>query len=198
MTDTIRQRRGDWMQTYTGRQFWPLDPLPEDVFIEDIAHALSMQCRYAGHVTRFYSVAEHSVLIARCAPPEAKLYALLHDASEAYLVDVPRPVKGWLDNYGSIEQQVDTAVMKRFGVFRYGMLPLGEVSEQVRVTTTVKVLDTRILVDERSQVMAPGLSWDGIDDVEPLRVVIEGWAPERAEQEFLSMFHSLTNTKAPE
>lgn len=91
MTDTIRQRRGDWMQTYTGRQFWPLDPLPEDVFIEDIAHALSMQCRYAGHVTRFYSVAEHSVLIARCAPPEAKLYALLgaSDAFEQFINNTP-------------------------------------------------------------------------------------------------------------
>jgi hypothetical protein len=81
--DADPSRRGDWMQTFTGRRFWPLDPRGEDVLIEDIAHALSLLTRYGGHCTRFYSVAEHSVLLARAATPENALWLLLHDASEA-------------------------------------------------------------------------------------------------------------------
>ena len=69
-------RKGGWIQTYTGRQFWPMDPRSHEVFIEDIAHSLSMMCRYAGHCERFYSVAEHSILLARHVSYENKLAAL--------------------------------------------------------------------------------------------------------------------------
>src|SRR5690606_5290032 len=82
-------RLGDWMQTFTGRAVYPLDLRPDDIDIQDIAHALSMQCRYAGHTRQFYSVAEHSVHVARwCRQygPAAALEGLLHDATEAYLV----------------------------------------------------------------------------------------------------------------
>lgn len=65
-------RHGDWMQTYSGRKFWPVDPRPEEVFIEDIAHALSMICRFGGHSLVFYSVAQHSVLVARNLKREHK------------------------------------------------------------------------------------------------------------------------------
>lgn len=95
----MNERKGDWIQTYTGRQFWPLDPKPEEVCIEDIAHALSQQCRYAGHTIRFYSVAQHSVEIALRVPRAAALWGLLHDAAEAYLVDLPRPVKYLMPAY---------------------------------------------------------------------------------------------------
>lgn len=65
------ERAGDWMQTFTGRQFWPMDPRPEDLDILDIAHALSLLCRFGGHCQRFYSVAEHSVHVSTLAtaPP---------------------------------------------------------------------------------------------------------------------------------
>jgi hypothetical protein len=66
--------RGDWIQTATGRPFWPIDPRPEDIDIEDIAHALSMLCRFGGHCLRFYSVAEHSVLLSQYVAPEHKLW----------------------------------------------------------------------------------------------------------------------------
>ena len=101
-------RKGDWIQTFTGRAFYVLDPRPEDVDIEDIAHALSMQCRFAGHCREFYSVAQHSVTASWLVPPEDALWGLLHDAAEAYVVDLPRPIKrAWqLESYGIIDRDV--------------------------------------------------------------------------------------------
>lgn len=102
-------RRGDWMQTFSGRQFWPCDPRADEVCIEDIAHALSMQCRFAGHVRKFYSVAEHCVRASWIVPDRFKLAALLHDAAEAYVVDLPRPIKRQpeLRAYLHIEERVE-------------------------------------------------------------------------------------------
>ena len=80
--------------TYSGRRFWPLEPRPQDVDIEDIAHAMSMKCRFTGHAEGFISVAEHSVNVARFLPPKLRLHGLLHDAAEAYLPDIARPIKG--------------------------------------------------------------------------------------------------------
>ena len=81
-------RIGDWMQTYTGERFWPLDPRIEDIHIRDISMALGKLCRYGGHTIFFYSVAEHSVLVSEYVPEEYALWGLLHDASEAYLSDI--------------------------------------------------------------------------------------------------------------
>src|SRR5579885_2784587 len=86
-------RHGDWIQTYCGVAFYPLDPRPEEILIEDIAHALSMLCRFTGHVKRFYSVAQHCVYVSHRCDPKDALWGLLHDAAEAYLNDISRPVK---------------------------------------------------------------------------------------------------------
>ena len=112
----MQDRKGDWMQTRTGVQFWPLDPRPEDVHLEDIAWSLSNQCRYAGHCAFFYSVAQHSVMVADMVPDELKRVALLHDATEAYLVDLPRPVKRRMADYRAAEQVVWEAIAQRFGL----------------------------------------------------------------------------------
>lgn len=180
MSDAIEQpRRGDWMQTFTGRAFWPVDPRADELDIEDIAHALSMMCRYAGHCLRFYSVAEHSVLMARAVPRQDALWALLHDATEAYVVDVPRPLKPYLPGYKQAEAAVLAAVAVRFGL----RLPMPE---------AVKDADNRILHDESQQNMAaPPRPWT-LPDAPPLGVELQFWPPERAEAEFLATFHSLT------
>lgn len=152
-------RYGDWLQDIGGGAFWPLDPRPEDIHIESIAHALSMQCRYGGHVRHFYSVAEHCVLLAMWAPAEAKRWALLHDASEAYLVDVPRPVKAYLTGYAAAEARLMAAVVDRFG------LEPGE-------PAIVKEGDRRILLTERAALMGPPpMPW-AQDGLEPLPVTI--------------------------
>ncbi|MCK1460923.1 phosphohydrolase [Bradyrhizobium sp. 2] len=169
--------RGDWIQTATGRQFWPMDPRPHEVYIDDIAHALSLLCRFGGHCLRFYSVAEHCVLLSRIAPAPYKLWALLHDASEAYLVDVPRPLKPFLGGYNEAEDKIMRAIAFRFH------LHLG-------MPDQVKRLDRAILMDERLQNMAEApIAWS--TDCEPLGIDLQFWSPERARAEFLAAFESL-------
>lgn len=85
--------RGGWINTYTGRKVFPLDLRPEDIDIRDIAHALALECRYANHTSLHYSVAQHSVILSKIVDPKYAMDALLHDAEEAYLGDLPRPLK---------------------------------------------------------------------------------------------------------
>lgn len=192
-------RRGDWMQTASGVAFWPLDPRAEEVRIEDIAHSLSMQCRFAGHCRSFYSVAEHSVRVSehvehllaarllgaaqevpRTHPDVLRgaLWGLLHDASEAYLVDVPRPVKPHLGGYREAEERVMAAVCARFG------LPLAPPPE-------VKEADNVLLATEARDLMGPPPQpWAPMP--EPLPGVIKPWAPAEARDLFLRRFRRLT------
>lgn len=97
-------RTGGWIQTFTGKAYYPFDPSPVEVDIIDVAHALSNLCRYTGHCRRFYSVAEHSVLVSRLVPAEHARVALLHDATEAYIADLSSPVKRGIADYGHLEE----------------------------------------------------------------------------------------------
>lgn len=110
-------RKGDWMQTYTKTKFYPIDPLSKEVDIVDIAHSLSLQCRFAGHCKWHYSVARHSLYVSQFCTH--KLEGLLHDASEAYLIDFPRPVKHFSklgDVYKELEEKVNTAIADKFSL----------------------------------------------------------------------------------
>lgn len=172
-------RKGDWLQVYSGRQFWPLDARPEDVDIIDIAHSLSLQCRYAGHVKSFYSVAEHCLHVSRYVPQEFALIGLLHDASEAYLVDIPRPVKRFMPEYKVAEKALEAVIAERFGL-------------QFPWPSDVMDIDNRILLDERAQLIsAPPIPW-GVDGLEPAGVTVLGLSPKEAEEEFLGRFLELT------
>src|ERR1039457_6405429 len=104
--------------TFSGLRFWPLAPNPDDILIADIAHALAHQCRFGGHAWKFYSVAKHSVHVSQLCPPEHALWGLLHDASEAYLVDLPRPLKLLPEfaPYREAERRSQRAVAVRFGL----------------------------------------------------------------------------------
>jgi hypothetical protein len=171
--------RGDWMQTNSGRRFYPLDPQPHEVDPEDIAHALSLLCRYGGHVDRFYSVAEHCVLMSEAVAPEHALAALLHDATEAYVVDVPRPLKRVLTGYRDIELATWVAICMRFRI-------------APDLPAEVKDADNRILLTERKALMRLAEPW-GIDDLfTPLEVTITGWAPADAEQRYWERLEELT------
>ena len=104
--------------TYSGIRFWPLLPNPADIRIEDIAHAISNQCRFAGHSREFYSVAEHSVRVSQHCRPEDALWGLLHDASETFLTDVPAPLKELpqFEAYRAAERRLQRAISTRFGL----------------------------------------------------------------------------------
>ncbi len=173
-------RFGDWMQTFTRRAFWPLDPHVDDVDPVDIAHALSMLCRYGGHVEAFYSVAEHSVLMSTKVPAKDALWALLHDAPEAYLGDMIRPLKLAMTEYQVVESRLMGVICDRFGL-------------QPGFPAAVKEADTRILRDERDALQGtPVMPWTVLEDVPALGVPIAGWDPAYAKQRFLDRFTELT------
>lgn len=172
------QRVGNWMQTYTGRQFWPVDPRPEEIDIDDIAHALANSCRYAGHCESFYSVAEHSVLVSLVVPAEDALAALLHDATEAYLVDIPRPLKPFLTGYKELEDRLWNVIADKFGLTH-------------EMPASVKQADNAVLLAEQKAIMKPAPAPWCVPG-EPAAVQIPCWSPGRAEQMFKLRFQELT------
>lgn len=171
-------RVGNWMQTFSGRQFWPVDPRADEVFIVDIAHSLANLCRFAGHCERFYSVAEHSVLVSYVVPPEDALAGLLHDASEAYVVDIPRPLKPFIAGYKDIEARVWRAIASRYGLA--DSLP-----------ASVKLADNAVLLAEAEQIMKPHPAPWCVPG-EPANVIVHGYRPEIATAHFLARFAELT------
>lgn len=170
-----------WIQTFTGKQFYPLAPIESDIDIEDIAHALSMQCRFTGHCREFYSVAEHSVEVSKTVPREFALWGLLHDASEAYLTDLSKPLKMYSDlgaRYVEIESRLQMAICKRFGL-------------QLQEPEEVKVADRRMLMTEKKCLMGTSPArWD--DNEKPYSFDVLMLQPWQAESYFLDRFEELT------
>ena len=105
-----------WIQTWSGKQFWPLDARPEEVFIEDIAWMLAGQNRWKGATTMPINIAQHSVIVSRLCDPEWALQGLLHDATEAYLGDMAGPVKSGLPDFVAAERRLWAVIAERFGV----------------------------------------------------------------------------------
>lgn len=105
----------NYIQTYTGTKFEFLSPKADQINIKDIAFALANQCRFNGHVP-FLSVAEHSVAVAARLPPRLQMAGLLHDAAEAYLSDIPSPIKAYLPDYKALEHGVQEAINSAFQI----------------------------------------------------------------------------------
>ncbi len=166
-----------FIQTCSGKLLHVRQPKHELIDIDDIATALSRQPRFAGHSLKFLSVAEHCVHVSSKASPENKLTALMHDASEAYLVDVPKPIKPLLKGYYDLESDLMGAIADKFG-FKW---PLPD---------EVKELDLRCLSDEREQNMEPvdmpGAEWG--NPLPALGVTLMFWSPEEAKRQFLVAF----------
>ncbi len=172
-----------WIETVSGLRFEFLQPKPEQINIEDIAHALSMTCRYAGHVPRFYSVAEHSVFCSHLVFPEHALAALLHDASEAYITDIASPVKQHLSNYKEIEDVIMQSIADKFG-FQY---PLHK---------EVKYADLVMLSKEAYHLLpSKGETWNMWDHINrpdlEQGMVPACLGPQQAKNFFLNRFYEL-------
>lgn len=148
--------RGPWIQTVSGGQFFPLDPRAEEIDVEDLSHRLAAEPRYQGATREPYSVAQHCVLMSYAVPPECAWEALHHEDPEAWLKDVPGPLKPFLPDYQKIEDKVWIACAERF------KLPL-------LVSPAVKEFDLRIRLNERRDLMAPpSASWGEIEKLQPI------------------------------
>lgn len=132
-----------WIATYRGRRFDLLDPRPEMIHIEDIAHALAMTCRFGGHSRDFYSVAQHSVAVAERCCPEHYMHGLLHDASEAYYGDVVRPLKALCGDYHLHEKRAQVVIYQKFGL------------DPNLTCSCVKAADEVCLATEGAQLVSP-------------------------------------------
>jgi uncharacterized protein len=166
-----------WIQTYTGGQFWPLDPRAADVCAEDIAHALSLVCRYGGHCKAHFSVAQHSVLVAELCPHH-QLQGLLHDAAEAYLGDQVQSLKQELHlgscSFADAERRLLRCIGGAFGC---SLDPL---------PAEVHRADRAAMLCEKRCLMAASWPWkERAGDSELPRVRIEPWTPVYAEERWL-------------
>jgi hypothetical protein len=175
------ERKDYWMQTASGRRiliFNPSDPSNEFV-IEDIAHHLSLVCRFTGAVRVHYSVAQHSVLVSQLVPPADALEGLLHDASEAYLNDIASPVKAGLPDYKAAEVAMERALATRFSI-------------AFPKTDAVRRADGIAVATEARDLMTAAATLWRLPE-KPLRgVTIEPWSPAQAERAFLDRFREIT------
>jgi 5'-deoxynucleotidase YfbR-like HD superfamily hydrolase len=169
-----------WIQTFRGLTFNLLEPREDDICIDDIAHALSNQCRFTGHTRFFYSVADHSTQVSQLVPPQFAMWGLLHDASEAYIADMSRPLKHGTPLgkiYKQVEEKVMRVVCQKFG------LEWPEPPE-------VKVADNIMLLTEQRDLLGrQAKPW--VDKATPLPYRIKPLTPEEAEHEFLDRFYAL-------
>jgi hypothetical protein len=178
---------GPYIQTVSGRRVNPFAPSPDDIDLDDIAVALSNQCRFGGHTRRYYSVAQHACIVsdqvlASGGDAHMALWALLHDASEAYLIDLPHPLKhrselGRL--YREAEEGLEAVIRERFGL--EGPAP-----------ALVKAIDRSVLASERAALTMVAWHWPELEGVEPLAIEIAPWAPEVAAAAFLERYARLT------
>jgi hypothetical protein len=173
-----------FIQTLSGKKFDYINSTADDIDIEDIANALSNICRFAGHLPEFYSVAQHSVLCSQIVHPEFAFEALMHDAAEAYVQDLPAPLKRLLPEYQRIETMVDDLIRSKYAI------PANQ-------TSVVKYADLIMLATERRDLeiddgtewpMLQGIPCSDIIQISPLR-------PGQAYGLFMNRFNELMEAR---
>jgi len=180
-----------WIRTYTGSDFDYNDIEHQKINILDIAHALSNICRFSGHTRQFYSVAQHCVLVSKyvyinsnvLSPKdvlELGLCALLHDASEAYLQDLPRPLKVMLTDYKGMEEKLEKRIAEYFGIEQILSDPFKSI---------IKEVDIRMCVTEAICLHQYDYTWS--DQMDPYFTTMEVWSPEKANLMFLEEYMRL-------
>jgi len=170
-----------WIQTMEGI-FHPLQPVVEEIHIKDIGRALAHICRYTGHVSGFYSVAEHSVIMATqtgLTTQDLKMWALLHDAPEAYISDLNQPLKQALPEYRDIENGIMAKVSKKFNL-EPSIMPM-----------IIKNIDRRMCQDEREVLLPPCDKDWGVGPLDRLGVQIEQWDPAYSYAMFMETYYRL-------
>lgn len=173
------------INTYYGHTIDYIKPDPNEIDIRDIAHNLSFENRFIGQTAEPYSVAQHCVLgsyiFEEMELPELAFLFLLHDAAEAYLKDIPTPLKYLLSEpYRNIEDRFNLAIHQRFNV-EYKKLP------------AIKSMDLSMLATEKEQLLPPAsVEWPQLKGVSPANIAIVFWQPHQAESAYLAQFKHLT------
>lgn len=163
----------------------PFDPDPEQIELADIARALANQCRFGGHCRTFYSVAQHCVIVselieARGGSAEDALAALMHDAAEAYLGDLPHPIKHRSPlgaAFREAEQPLERAIRDRFAI--------------TSSSPAIKSIDRALLATERRAFSSESWHWPELAGIEPIDLELEGWLPDKAADAFQRRFEEL-------
>jgi hypothetical protein len=176
---------GPFLQTVSGRWVNPFDPDPSQLDPGDIARALANQCRFGGHSRVFYSVAQHSVIVSqlveeRGGDVEDVFAALMHDATEAYLGDMPHPLKHRSPlgaAFKSAEDHLERAIHERFRI-------KADVPE-------IKRADRALLATERRAFSAEDWHWPELEGVEPLDLELTAWSPDQAAEAFAQRYAEL-------
>lgn len=172
----------DYIDTFSGRKIYVLNPDPNEIVIEDIAHALSLITRFGGHTTRFYSVAQHSIYVSQICESRDALWGLLHDATEAYIGDIPKPIKALheMESFKKAEDNLQKVIMQKF------QLDTGR-------PPNVKTADIRMLMAEKLQLMTNSdLKLDKFPGISPAEIKIEDLSSSTVEQSFLKRFYELS------
>lgn len=173
------------IKTYTGSYFNFLEPESSLICIEDIAHALSNTCRFGGHCSEFYSVAQHAVLVSYLVPVELAWQGLHHDDAEAYIGDIPTPLKRLLPDFRAIEKKIEHEISKIFGLPEY-------------LHPSVKIADLQALMLEREVLIKKddGILWEcfeGISVPTPRNII--PLKPKDAEKLFFDRVTELSKFK---
>lgn len=180
------ETQGDWIQTRNKIRFFPTRPRMQDVLIEDIAHHLSNLCRWTGACDEFYSIAQHCVLVSQLCLPENALWGLLHDAPEAYINDINRPLKhmSGMKYYRAAELRIMKVIAKKYA------LPCPSLFEH-QMPFDVKLADNRILQTEARDICAPLIDDWKIAEPYP-DLIVKPVHPRIARQLFMDRFNELT------
>lgn len=197
---TIESCTNGWLIMQSGHQFWPLDPKVEDIRIEDIAHSLAKQCRWNGHLSNInhhYSVAQHSIYVSlRVEADISRLWGLLHDATETYICDVPRPLKPMIPEYKIIEDKIAKTVIDKFNI------PFDNL-----IDADLHRADMDLLFMERDELVSclgpdddPVFPFEGehlrpIDTIYDIDPNFYPWCPSIARDKFMKRFCELTGTE---
>lgn len=175
-------KQNPYIVTFSGLRFYPLSPTKETIHIADIARSLSQQGRFSGHTSRYYSVAQHCVLVSELSSGRAALAGLLHDAAEAYILDIPRPIKqlSSMSGYRKMDEAISKLIFKKYNV-----------SFDKEIQTCVKNSDNIALYIEAYNLMSIG-SFANIERFsEYVDFILPAWSSKEAEKQFLLRFKDL-------
>src|SRR5690349_8864599 len=188
-------KKDNWITTFTGKKFHLFDPQLDEICIEDIAHALSLICRFGGHLPEHYSVAQHSILVSQLVPQDLTLEGLLHDAEETYIGDMVRPLKLEMPEFNVVTRNIQSKIIKKFQLFPI-KLPYPPIYK--RDVSYIKEADNQALFLEKRELFlnAKEQVWDleflsAQESNTPLPDIhLSYMHPKIAEAQFLSVFHS--------